>query len=303
MSSLAERSARGRQVLVAGVVVNSLLALLKLGAGWLGNSQALLADGLESTLDVLSSAMIWGALKYAEKPPDSDHPYGHGKMESLAGAGGAILLLVAGVLVATTSLREILGGALDRQPPAAFTLVVLIAVVVIKEGLFRIVHRRGREVESSAVQSDAWHHRSDALTSLAAAIGITLCLVGGPTWVSADNWAALFSCVIIAFNGFRMLKASLGELLDEQAPDAIIEQIMQAARSVEGVDNVEKCRVRKSGLSLIADLHVRVPGAVTVTDGHAIAHRVKDTLMAGEYHLLDVTVHIEPAYIPPPDVS
>ena len=295
MASLAERSARGRQVLVAGVAVNCLLALLKLGAGWMGNSNALVADGLESTLDVLSSAMIWGALKYAERPPDSDHPYGHGKMESLAGAGGALLLLIAGVLVATGSLKEILAGALNRPPPAAFTLAVLVAVVVIKEGLFRLGRRRGREVESSAVQSDAWHHRSDALTSLAAAIGITVCLVGGPARVSADNWAALFSCAIIAFNGVRMLKASVGELLDEQAPGEVIEGIMAAARAVEGVDNVEKCRVRKSGLSLIADIHVRVQGEVTVTDGHFIAHRVKDALMGGGFNILDVTVHIEPA--------
>lgn len=295
MSTLAERAARGRQVLVAGVVVNSLLALIKLGAGWMGHSDALVADGLESTLDVLSSAMIWGALKYAERPPDSDHPYGHGKMESLAGAGGALLLLAAGVFVATKSLGEILGGAHGRISPAPFTLVILIGVVVVKESLFRLVDRRGKEVKSSAVQSDAWHHRSDALTSLAAAIGITICLVGGPSWVSADNWAALFSCAIIAFNGLLMLKASLGELLDQQAPAEIIELIMKAAGEVEGVDNVEKCRVRKSGLSLIADLHVRVHGEVTVTDGHSIAHRVKDTLMNGDYHLLDVTVHIEPA--------
>lgn len=294
MSSLAERAARGRQVLVAGVAVNSLLALIKFGAGWFGHSDALIADGLESSLDVLSSAMIWGALKYAERPPDSDHPYGHGKMESLAGAGGAILLLVAGVLVATNSLKEILGGALHREAPAAFTLIVLFGVVAVKESLFRLVNRRGREVESSAVQSDAWHHRSDALTSLAAAIGISITLIGGTAWVSADNWAALFSCAIIAYNGFRMLKASLGELLDEQAPTAIIEKIMEAARLVEGVDNVEKCRVRKSGLSLIADLHVRVHGEVSVTAGHVIAHRVKDTLMQGGLHLLDVTVHIEP---------
>ena len=295
MSSLAERSARGRQVLVAGVLVNFFLALLKLCAGWMGNSSALVADGIESTLDVLSSTMIWGALKYAEKPPDSDHPYGHGKMESLAGAGGALLLLAAGVLVAMGSLKEILGGAMNRQPPAAFTLIVLVAVVVIKEGLFRLANRRGQEVESTAVQSDAWHHRSDAVTSLAAAIGIIVCLAGGQTWASADNWAALFSCAIISFNGIRMLKASLGELLEQQAPEDVIEGIMGAARAVEGVDNVEKCRVRKSGLSLIADIHVRVQGEVSVTDGHFIAHRVKDTLMAGGFHLLDVTVHIEPA--------
>lgn len=295
MATLAERSARGRQVLVVGVVVNSLLALLKLAAGWLGHSSALLADGLESTLDVLSSAMIWGALKYAERPPDSGHPYGHGKMESLAGAGGALLLLIAGTLVAAGSLREIFLGGGERVPPAPFTLAILIGIVLVKETLFRLANKRGREVESTAVQSDAWHHRSDAITSFAAAIGITIALVGGPAWVSADNWAALFSCAIIALNGGRMFRNSLGELLDAQAPDDVIERIMNAARDVQGVENVEKCRVRKSGLSLIADIHVRVQGGVSVIDGHAIAHRVKDALMGGEYHLIDVTVHIEPA--------
>lgn len=295
MSSIAERSARGRQVLVVGVVVNAGLAVLKLVAGWLGHSDALIADGLESGLDVLSSAMIWGALKYAERPPDYDHPYGHGKMESLAGVGGAMLLLLAGVLVAANSVREILTGAPDRPLPAAWTLAVLILIVITKEGMFQLASRRGREVASRAVVADAWHHRSDALTSLAAVIGITLALVGGRAWVSADDWAALFSCVIIAYNGARMFKASLGELLDEQAPEATIELIMAAARAVEGVDNVEKCRVRKSGLSLLADIHVRVRGEVSVTDGHFIAHRVKDALLAGGHHLLDVTVHIEPA--------
>lgn len=296
MASIAERSARGRQVLVVGVLVNAGLAILKLVAGWLGHSDALIADGLESGLDVLSSAMIWGALKYAERPPDYDHPYGHGKMESLAGVGGAMLLLLAGVLVAANSVREILTGAPDRPLPAAWTLAVLILIVLTKEGMFQLASRRGREVASSAVEADAWHHRSDALTSLAAVIGITLAVLGGRAWVSADDWAALFSCVIIAYNGARMFKASLGELLDEQAPDATIEEIMAAARAVEGVDNVEKCRVRKSGLSLLADIHVRVGGEVSVTAGHVIAHRVKDTLLAGGHHLLDVTIHIEPTH-------
>jgi cation diffusion facilitator family transporter len=216
-------------------------------------------------------------------------------MESLAGAGGAVLLLVAGVLVALGSLREIVAGSINRPAPAAYTLVVLVIVVAVKEGLFRLASRRGREVGSTSVQSDAWHHRSDAITSVAALIGISIALAGGPAWVSADNWAALFSCGIIALNGFLMLKRSLSELLDEQAPEEVIEGIMAAARAVEGVENVEKCRVRKSGLSFIADIHVRVPGDVSVTDGHLVAHRVKDALMAADLLILDVTVHIEPA--------
>ena len=299
MPTLAERAAKGRRVLVVGISINLLLAVVKISVGWFGNADALIADGLESTLDVFSSLMIWVALKIAERPPDSDHPYGHGKIESLAGVGGALLLLVAGSLVAWNSLREIFIGAADRPGPAPFTLVVLILVVVLKEGLFRLSQSRNREVGSRALESDAWHHRSDALSSLAAAVGIFVALVGGSRFVSADDWAVLFSCVIIAVNGLLMLRASLGELLDAQAPEAIIAQIMNTARLVSGVESVEKCRVRKSGLTLLADLHVRVRGDVSVAEGHHISHRVKDALMEQDYHLSDITVHIEPSGEPP----
>jgi cation diffusion facilitator family transporter len=295
MSSLSQRASRGRAILLAGVLINLILAVVKMSAGWIGHSDALVADGLESTLDVLSSALIWIALKYAARPPDTEHPYGHGKMESLAGVGGALILLGAGAMVAVNSLREIAFGDPDRPIPSAFTLGILILVVLVKELLFRITSARNREVGSTALESDAWHHRSDALTSLAAAAGILVALIGGSRWVSADDWAALFSCAVIALNGLRMLRVSLGELLDEQAPAAIIQKIMDSAMAVPGVKNVEKCRVRKSGLTLLADLHVRVQGDVTVSAGHHISHLVKDALMAGGYHLSDVTVHIEPA--------
>lgn len=294
-SSLAERAESGRRILAVGILVNALLAGFKLTAGWTGHSDALIADGLESTLDVLSSTMIWMALKYAERPPDSDHPYGHGKMESLAAAGGSLLVLAAGVLVAVNSIREIGWGDTERPAPEPFTLGVVVFVVVLKEAMFRITRRRGERIASRALETDAWHHRSDALTSLAAAAGILVALVGGPRFVSADDWAALFSCVVIGSNGLRMLRGSLGELLDEQAPPEVVAKILEAARAVDGVVDVEKCRVRKSGLTLLADLHVRVCGESTVSAGHGIAHRVKDALMAGGWHLSDVTVHIEPA--------
>jgi cation diffusion facilitator family transporter len=205
------------------------------------------------------------------------------------------LVLAAGVLVAVNSIREIGWGEPDRPAPEPFTLGVVVFVVVVKEVLFRLTRRRGKEIASRALETDAWHHRTDALTSLAAAIGILITLVGGARFVSADDWAALFSCVVIASNGLRMLRGSLGELLDEQAPPEVVGRIVDAARSVEGVVDVEKCRVRKSGLTLLADLHVRVCGESTVSAGHGIAHRVKDALLAGGWHLSDVTVHIEPA--------
>ncbi len=294
MNTLAERARRGRRVLLVGIFLNALLATIKITAGWLGHADALIADGVESTLDVFSSTMIWLALKYAERPPDETHPYGHGKVESLAGVAGALVLLGAGVAVAMNSLKEILYGAADRPVPAGYTLGILLFVVLVKETLFRVSHARSREVKSRALEADAWHHRSDALTSLSAATGILVCFIGGAAFVSADDWAALFSCGIIAWNGILMLKGSLGELMDEQAPQAVIDKILESAREVEGVESVEKCRVRKSGLTLIADLHVRVLGDMSVASGHYISHLVKDALMAGGHHLSDVTVHIEP---------
>ncbi|NBR48463.1 cation transporter [bacterium] len=281
LTTLAERALRGRRVLLAGIFLNALLAVIKITAGWFGHADALIADGVESTLDVFSSTMIWLALKYAERPPDETHPYGHGKVESLAGVAGALLLLGAGVAVAMNSLKEIVYGAPDRPVPAGYTLGVLLFVVLVKETLFRVSHARSREVNSRALEADAWHHRSDALTSLSAVVGILVCLFGGAAFVSADDWAALFSCVIIAWNGILMLKG-------------VIAKILESAQSVDGVVSVEKCRVRKSGLTLIADLHVRVLGDISVASGHYISHLVKDALMAGGHHLSDVTVHIEP---------
>jgi len=293
--TLANRAARGSQILLWGLAVNVALAVVKLLAGFFGASNALVADGLESALDVVSSGILYMALKYSTRPADYNHPYGHGKIESLAGAAGAMIVLLAGVFLAIHSVQEILSDAANRQAPAPFTLVVLAAVIIVKEILFRISNQRGKEVGSTAVQADSWHHRSDAITSLAAAIGISISLIGGAAWARADDWAALFSCVIIAWNGLRMMRASLGELLDEQAPEDVIQRLTQCAMEVEGVVNVEKCRVRKSGLTLLVDLHVRVPGMESVSHSHQIAHRVKDKLLNAGCAVSDVSVHIEPS--------
>jgi cation diffusion facilitator family transporter len=240
---------------------------------------------------------MWGAMKYAERPPDEGHPYGHGKMESLAALVGAGFLLMAGLSLGYHSIREIVllqSESTAANVPAAVTLGILAITIVVKEGLFRWLRQRGEEIGSNAVQTDAWHHRSDAMTSLAAAVGITAALVGGPAWAQADDWAALFSCALILFNGAKMLKNSIGDVLDQQASTEIVEGILACVREVPGVTSVEKCRVRKSGFSRFADLHVRVAGERSVREGHEIAHTVKDRLMTANFHLADVTVHIEP---------
>ena len=231
-------------------------------------------------------------MKFAARPPDRTHPYGHGKAEPLAAGLVAMGVLLASVALAIQSVREIFT---PHHGPAPFTLVVLIVVIVIKEFLYRIVIRVGRDVASTAVQTDAWHHRADALTSMAAFIGISVALAGGEKWYSADDWAALFACAVIAFNGWRLLFPALHEMLDTAPRGEIVATIEQAAVSVPGVLEVEKCLVRKMGISFYVDLHVGVDGAISVRDGHAIAHQVKDAIKRTDARIADVLVHVEPA--------
>jgi cation diffusion facilitator family transporter len=282
----------GARIALTGMMVNVVLAAAKISAGLFGNSYVLIADGIESALDIAGSAVIWGGLKFAARPPDETHPYGHGKAEPMAAGIVAMGVLLASVGLAVQSVREIF---VPHHGPAPFTLVVLIVVVVVKEFLYRVVIRLGKNVGSTAVQTDAWHHRADALTSIAAFIGISLALIGGEKWYSADDWAALFACGVIAFNGWRLLLPALHEMLDTAPRGEIVSKIQEAAASVEGVMNVEKCLVRKMGISFYVDLHVGVDGSISVTEGHDIAHRVKDAIKETDARIADVLVHVEPA--------
>jgi cation diffusion facilitator family transporter len=273
------------------MAVNVLLAAGKIVTGVVGNSYALIADGIESTADIFSSFVVWYALRYASKPADANHPFGHGKAESIAGTVVSIALLVAAITIAVQSVREIRN---PHHAPAWFTLVVLAGVVVIKETLYRRVLRVGQSLESTALQGDAWHHRSDALTSVAAFVGISIALLGGPGYESADDWAALAACGVIAWNGSRIFRTALDEVMDASVAPAIVDQIRRLAGEVDGVQAIEKCRVRKSGPSLTLDIHVVVAGSMSVRDSHHIAHRVKDRLLTSAHRIHDVTVHIEP---------
>lgn len=285
----------GARIALLGMAINFVLAIAKIAAGVLGNAYALIADGIESALDIGGSAVIWGGLKFAARPPDATHPYGHGKAEPLAAAVVAVGVIVAALALGVQSVREIFT---PHHAPAPFTLVVLVAVVIVKELLYRSVIRLGRNVESTAVQTDAWHHRSDALTSVAAFVGISIALLGGPGWESADDYAALFACALIAFNGFRLLSPALHEVMDTAPRGDMCDKIRAAASQVSGVHEVEKCLVRKMGLNFYVDLHVRVDGAISVRDGHDIAHEVKSAIRATEPRIADVLVHVEPASLP-----
>jgi cation diffusion facilitator family transporter len=282
----------GARAALVGMLVNVVFAAAKISAGLFGNSYVLIADGIESALDIAGSVVIWGGLKFASRPPDESHPYGHGKAEPLAAGIVAAGVLLASIGLAIQSVREIFT---PHHGPAPLTLVVLVLVIVIKEFLYRAVMRIGKDVESTAVQTDAWHHRADALTSVAAFIGISVALIGGEKWYSADDWAALFACAVIAYNGWRLLFPALHEMLDTAPRGEIVATIEKAAVSVPGVLEVEKCLVRKMGISFYVDLHVRVNGAISVRDGHSIAHSVKDAIKATDARIADVLVHVEPA--------
>ena len=277
----------GARVALFGMIVNSVLAVAKIVGGVFGHAYVLIADGIESGLDVAGSFVIWSGLKVAARPPDASHPYGHGKAEPIA----AVIVATGVLAAAIQSVREIF---LPHHAPAPYTLVILIAVIVIKEGLFRYANRIGRDVESTAVQTDAWHHRSDALTSAAAFIGISVALIGGKRWQSADDWAAIFACAVIAANGIRLMRPAFYEIMDT-APRKIVKSICSVASTVPGVIEVEKCRARKMGLDFYVDLHVGVDGKISVHDGHEIAHRVKNAIQQSDSRIADVLVHIEPA--------
>lgn len=282
----------GARIALIGMIANVGLATAKITAGLLGNSYVLIADGIESALDIAGSVVIWGGLKFAARPPDKTHPYGHGKAEPMAAAIVAVGVIIAAIGLAVQSVREIYT---PHHGPAPFTLIVLVVVIAVKEFLYRVVMRVGKDVESTAVQTDAWHHRADALTSAAAFIGITVALIGGEKWYSADDWAALFACAVIATNGWRLLFPALHEMLDTAPRGEIVPTIEGAAHSVPGVREVEKCLVRKMGISFYVDLHVRVDGDISVREGHDIAHRVKDAIRQTDARIADVLVHVEPA--------
>ena len=287
-----ERLQRSLRVTFVGMVINTLLVAGKMAAGIAGHSHALVADAVESLADIFSSLIVWRGLVVAAEPADEDHPYGHGKAEPLAAAMVATLLLLAAVWISATAVREIIR---PHSTPAPFTLLVLLVVVLIKESLFRFVLRESATVESSAVRTDAWHHRSDAITSLAAGMGITVALIGGPGYEMADDVAALFAAGIIVWNGWRLLRPAADELMDASPDPGFVENVRRVAGRVPGVVRVEKCMVRKMGYHYYVDMHVEVDPQMSVQRAHDIAHEVKNEVRAQLPAVYDVLVHIEPS--------
>lgn len=278
-------------LVIFGLIANLVLAVVKIVAGLVGNTYALIADGIESTLDIFSSIIVYSGMKIGAQPPDSDHPFGHGKAESLAAMVVALGLIFASIVIAFASFKEIYQPTVT---PAPFTLIVLIGVVIVKEIFFRLLHQAGKKHHSLVVQTDAWHHRSDALTSLAAFVGIALSLTGHKIFVSADDWAAIAASGLIAFNGINLLKQAIAEIMDGAVDPVIIDRIRQCAMNVSGVLGIEKCKVRKSGPTFFVEIHIEVDPQMTVKVSHDLGHQVKDVLLRASLAIADVVVHIEP---------
>jgi cation diffusion facilitator family transporter len=274
-----------------GLLINAALALVKLLAGIFGNSYALVADALESTLDVFSSLIVWGGLRISTRSADETFPFGYGKAEPLATVVVSFLLLGGAVSIAVQAIREILT---PHHAPAPFTLVVLLGVVFVKEILFRRVFDVGQEVESAAVQADAWHHRSDAITSAAAALGIAVALIGGPGWEEADDVAALVAAAVIFFNGVRILRPAVADLMDRTPDHETIARIHQAAMAVPEVRAVETLKVRRSGLGLYVDIHVEADPEMPLREAHIVSGKVKTSIRREVPTVLGVLVHMEP---------
>jgi cation diffusion facilitator family transporter len=282
---------KGIEATLRSILVNIILVVVKGIAGIFGNSYALIADAIESMSDVLSSLVVWLGLKVSAKEPDEDHPYGHGKAEPLATIVVAIALLVFAIIIAVESLKQIMH---PHQLPKLYTIFVLAGVIIVKEFMFRYSSSVGTEIGSSAVKADAWHHRSDAISSLVAMVGISVAIIGGKGYESADDWAALLASVIIVYNSYQIFRPAFDEIMDMAPSTELVKEIRIIAGNVTDVSGIEKCFIRKMGLYYYVDIHVMVNGHFSVKHGHDIAHKVKDEIKLHKKMVYDVLVHIEP---------
>lgn len=270
---------------------NTILAIIKGLAGFFGNSYALIADAIESTTDIFSSFLVLFGIKYSNKPADENHPYGHGRAEPL------VTFLVVGFLITSATIiayESILNIGTPHNLPKPWTLIVLIAIIIWKEISFRIVLKKSIITNSSSLRADAWHHRSDAITSVAAFIGISIAIFFGKGYESADDWAALFAACFILYNSYLIFRPALGEIMDEHLYDDLIIEIRKVALTVDGIIATEKCFIRKAGMKYHVDLHAIVDSNISVKVGHELSHQLKDRLHLEIPQLGQVLIHVEP---------
>ncbi|MDB4978668.1 MAG: cation diffusion facilitator family transporter [Candidatus Peribacteria bacterium] len=274
-----------------GLAVNFAMAAGKFTAGIFGHSYALIADGIESSTDIISSIFVLGGLKVSASPPDHDHPFGHGKAEAIAAAAVSLTLVGMAVFTAFSAIHEAL---IPHESPAAYTLAVLLIVILIKEFMFRRVSAVGKETGSQVVKTDAWHHRSDAISSGAAFIGISIAIIGGRGWESADDWASLIAAFVIVINAILLLLPALNELMDRMPSQDIVDTFHKAALSVKEVQTVEKLRVLRRGTQYYVDIHIQMNGNISLIEAHKISGKVKSAFRKAMPFYADGSIHMEP---------
>jgi cation diffusion facilitator family transporter len=279
------------RTILLSIISSVLLALLKGYSGFAGHSDALIADAIESGTDVLASFLVLFGIYYSTKPADDEHPYGHGKAEALVTFGVVGILLISATLIAYNGIQHL---SIEQEQPELFTIFVLIGIIIWKELSYRYVLSKGRKTNSLSLQADAWHHRSDAISSLIALFGISLSLLFGPAFSKADDWAAIAASLFIVYNAYIIFRPALGEILDEHNHHELIDKIKLMETHVVGVQGIEKCLVRKTGMTYLVDLHLEVAGSISVNEGHRIAHEFKDYLQGQLPEINDVLIHIEP---------
>ncbi|HEY0984686.1 cation diffusion facilitator family transporter [Schlesneria sp.] len=285
---MAEKGIRAAQL---GILINTLLAMAKLLAGVIGNSYALIADAVESGSDVFSSIIVMSGLKIARRDPTDEFPFGFGRAETLATAVVALMLIGTAIGIAIEAVREI---RTPHHMPAPWTLFVLAVVVTVKWLVSRRVHAVGVETGSGAIEADAWHHLSDAITSTAAFFGISIALLGGPGWEHADDWAALLATSVIAFNGVRILRSALRDLMDASPGDEIVQSVRTVSERVPEVLAIEKLLVRRSGMFYLVDIHVQAAPSMPLSNAHSLGGRVKAEILQALPQVRHVLVHMEP---------
>lgn len=286
-----EEMRRGVRSAQLGVLVNAALAAAKLVAGVVGNSYALIADAVESTADIVSSLIVMAGLQISTRKPTEDYPFGYARAETLAAATVSLMLVGTAIGIAVEAVREI---QTPHHAPAAWTLGVLVTVIVVKWLVSRRVHSTGAELGSGALKADAWHHLSDAVTSAAAFIGISISIWMGPGWEGADDWAALFASGVIILNGVMMFRGAVRDLMDRKPEGEIVERIRRRGEEVPGVLAIEKLAVRRAGMVLFVEIHVQAAGTMSLDEAHRLGGKVKSAIREEVKEVGGVTVHMEP---------
>lgn len=291
-----DRFARAEAGAWLGIIGNLLLALLKGIAGFFAGSQALIADAWHSASDVAGSGAVLVGLKAAKRPPDKDHPYGHGKAESIAAIIVSVLLLVVGLELAVSALKSVWHGQMDI--PKWYALAAIMVSIVVKEAMFQYKFRLGKRLSSQALIANAWEHRSDVYSSIAALIGVGAAMLGGMYHIEwllyLDPAAGFIVALLVLQMGTRLVKEAIHSTMDHVLHDEEANPLIRAVQSVNGVITVDNLRAREHGHYVIVDVKISVNPRISVADGHAIAKRVKNHLMQRYLHVADVFVHVNP---------